>query len=306
MSAILLSAVLAAGFGGLTSASAAIVAPTPVKVATYNVCAEAVHCPDLVAWSTRVKNVAAQVKLASPDVITFQQLGTSGTHVPAMTSALGTSYTKVAGSNARYIYFKNTTMARTSTSGANLAAGTFTVQATSTSKLTYVPYSVLRQKSTNAKLLVVDLHLTSLDSLTSDQNRLTEMNQTMTKIAPTQTANPGIPTIFSGDFNSLTRHHVDPYESDVNRYRVNEMLLSKGYSDAKTVAEVTVNGELGSLNQTPTDTRNFGPGFELDHFYVKTGTRVSAWTLVNRDVTYASQYSDHDMTYMTAYLPVVK
>ena len=282
---------------------------TPVKFVTYNLCAEAQHCPTLVAWSTRVKNVATQVKAQSPDVFTVQQAGTIGTHVPQLSAALGSAYTKVAGSNARYIYFNNTTMAKTTYDGSTLPAGTFTVQATSTSKLTYVPYSVLRQKSTNARFLVVNLHLTSLDSSSSDTARLGEMKQTVAKIAATQSKFPGIPTVYAGDFNSLARRHVAPYESDLNRYRVAEYLKTLNFTDAVGIATTTVNAQLSSFNPEPDDLRNFGPSFHLDHFFVNPGTvdapgtTVSSWGLANRDVAFNSQYSDHDMTYMVANLP---
>jgi len=280
-------------------------ATTPVKFYSYNLCAEVAHCPTLVAWKTRVKNVAAQIKAQSPDVLTVQQAGTKGTHVPQLAAALGSTYTKVAGSNARYIFFKNTTLAKTAYNGTALKAGMFTVRANAKSKLTYVPYAVLRQKSTNAQFLTVNLHLTSLDYATSDGHRLAEIQQTVAKVKQTLAKYPGIPTVYAGDFNSLNRHHIDPYESDFNRYRVAEYLKTLHFADAVGIATTKVNEAGSSHNPETTDLRNFGPSFQLDHFFVGAGTTVTSWGLTNRAVTYKSQYSDHDPIYMVANLPTV-
>lgn len=284
-----------------TSVKASFNLVTPVKFASYNTCAE--FCPTLTAWNTRVKAVVAQIKSTSPDVVTVQEAGTIGTHMPILDAAM-TGYTRVAGAKSRYIYFRSATMAKTGTTGAALSSGTFTVQATTTSKLTYVPFAALRQVSTGAVVIVADMHLTSLDAASSDNSRLAEMQQTVAKIKPTQTKYPEAGTVFAGDFNSLNRRHIAPYESDLNRYRVAEYLKTLLYVDAVTMAETKVGAEQSSHNPEPGDVRNFGPAFHLDHFFIKAGTRVSTWSLLNRDVPFTSQNSDHDPIFMTAYLPV--
>ncbi|MBC7631651.1 MAG: endonuclease/exonuclease/phosphatase family protein [Flavobacterium sp.] len=265
---------------------------TKIRFATYNVCAE--HCPKLRAWSYRVSRVTAVIKSKNPDVVTLQETG-GYTRLTSLTSRMKSSgYTRVRGGSSRWIFYRTATMSARDYKGAALYGKTVHVQYGSNGKRQAIPIQLLRQTSTNARVLVVNFHLQALDFTTKDQARLSEFRQVSNSIASFRKTYPTIPVVKAGDFNSLL-HGNTRYDSDSARWRVYNQIKSDGYKDARTSARSTSNASASSLNKMSDDRRRFPPSFQLDHIFVQRNAIVTAWGLLTRNVSYGSQYSDHDM-----------
>ena len=258
------------------------------RVLSYNVCAE--RCPGLAPWSgDRVHKVSASIKRVQPDVAVVLEAGRRTHEVRELRAALSPEYLLAAGTKARYIFYRASTMSPVSGAG-----GTLSVRATARSKITAVPFQTLRNNVTGVKLLIVGIHLTALDGLGSDLARQAEMRQIL---AWHRSQRTDIPTVFAGDFNSYTQKPDLRYDSDEQRWRVHELLEVNRFRDAGENATVASNALHNSINPIPADRRDFGPGRHLDHLYVGADLTIAAWVLVNRDVPYAEQFSDHDFIF---------
>lgn len=272
---------------------------TAVRFGIYNVCAE--HCPGLQSWSTRVKGVTATVKSRMPDVLTVQEAGGSR-QLASLTSHLKSiGYARAQGGSARFIYYRTSTMSISAYDGSAQYGYTTHVRYRD-GKNQAIPLQLFRQRATNARVLVVGYHLLALDGTSRDVARLSEFKQVSSKISKFRKANPSIPVVKAGDFNSLL-HKNTSAESDSARWRVYYQARSDGFKDARANAKHTSNANLSSINQMPSDHRRFPKAFQLDHFFVQNNAIVTSWGLLNRNVSYKYQYSDHDMTWANVVLP---
>ena len=266
-----------------------------MKFATYNVCAQ--NCPKMASFKSRAKGIAKQIKALKPDVVVMQETGTSGNHMKSLRRSMSPQYKSTVGAKSRYIFYRTATMTERTVKGKRTERGTFMVQANRNSKKTYIAYQILRRIRTNASVIVVDNHLTSLDSRGSDMARQGEIKKVIVRTKALRNRHKGIPAIFAGDFNSYRQGNVAGVDSDTNRFRVYNYMKTVGFEDAVVKASSTVNAKMNTLNPEPGDTRNFGEGRHLDHFFVPSNVSVSKWGMVNRKVSYRNQFSDHDMSY---------
>lgn len=273
-----------------------------VRFATWNICAQ--FCPMLAPWPVRVKGVADQIKASGATVVAVQETGNAGDQTAKLTDSLGPAWTKAAGGKSRYLYFNNTVQSNTSSSGTPYPGGSFGVRVGRTSHLSVVAWQVFRNKASNSLFAAVDLHLTTSDGLTQDDERLAEAQEAVAKIKSLVVDKfPGIPVVYLGDLNSLMRHHDPRYVIDLNRFRVNEYFNSLGFTDVRTRAVHISNGSVDGINQLPDDHRLLGPAFVLDHIYTLRSYSVSDWKSWFRPVPYAEQYSDHNMLTASVNLP---
>ncbi len=273
---------------------------TKMRFASYNVCAE--HCPRLHSWAYRVSRVVATIKSRAPDVVTLQETG-GGARLSNLTSRMSTAgYARATGGGARWTFYRSSTMSRLDHKADDLYGKTVVVRYGTKGKNQYVPIQLLRQKATNARVLVVNYHLQAFDGTTNDRARLSEFKQVSSSMADFRAANPTIPVVRSGDFNSLL-HTNTSRDSDSARWRVYAQAKSDGFKDARATAATASHRNASSINQVPSDHRHFPSAFQLDHFFVQRSASVTAFGLLTRDVGYSSQYSDHDMIWADVLLP---
>jgi endonuclease/exonuclease/phosphatase family metal-dependent hydrolase len=273
---------------------------TTMRFASYNVCAE--HCPRLHSWAYRVSRVVATIRSRAPDVVTLQETG-GGARLSSLTSRMRTAgYARATGGHARWTFYRSATMSRLDHKADALYGRTVVVRYGTTGKIQYVPIQLLRQRATNARVLVVNYHLQAFDGSTKDRARVSEFKQVSSNIAAFMAANPAIPVVRSGDFNSLL-HTNTSRDSDSARWRVYAQAKLDGFKDARATAVTASHRTASSINQVPSDHRRFPSAFQLDHFFVQRNASVTAFGLLTRDVGYSSQYSDHDMIWADVVLP---
>lgn len=282
----------------LALSSPAAAASTTIKVATYNVCAE--KCPKLVTWSTRSARVVASIADQKPDVVLIQEAGTSDYHARILKKRMATAgYAAATGTHARYLFYRTRTMTKYSTSGTRLDGGTTTVRGTTTSRLQYVPWHVLRKRGTASYTLFVDLHLTVGKSDALDLVRLAELKKVWAKLAGRLSKSP---IIWGGDLNSLAED-ADPKTKRCGswelRWRVDAYLQSKAHLDAVFKAATLLTPPISTVNHDPTRETYECAGQQIDHLYSDSRLGVSTWRTVNRNVAYKDQFSDHDMVVAT-------
>lgn len=275
-------------------------ATTTLRFATYNVCAA--NCPGLRPFTSRAPKLVNQISASGADIIGVEELGGSRTRAIFAKAIAAKGYTYAAGAGGRSLFYKQSAVAITDASGSRMAGTGFFMRANSNSALRGGAYQVFRSRTTDQLFLVCDLHLSSLDSAIKDSWRLDEAKKATALLASVKERYPSVHTILIGDFNSLT-HQNTSASSDSDRWRVNELLTSRGFRDSMHATANRINYKLASINQMPSDHRRFPTSFQLDHFYVESGVTVNRWALANRNVSYKNQYSDHDMIYMTATFP---
>ena len=275
-------------------------ATTTLRFATYNVCAE--HCPGLQPFTSRAPKLVNEISASGADIVGVEELGDSSTRAIFAKAIAAKGYTYAAGAGGRSLFYKKSAVAITDASGSRMAGTGFYMRANSDSALRGGAYQVFRSRTTGQLFLVCDLHLSALDSAMKDSWRLEEAKKATALLAPVKERYPSVHTILIGDFNSLT-HHNTSAASDSNRWRVNELLTSRGFRDSMHATANRTNYKLSSINQMPDDHRRFPTSFQLDHVYFESDVTVNRWALANRNVSYKNQYSDHDMIYMTATFP---
>ena len=103
-----------------------------------------------------------------------------------------------------------------------------------------------------------------------------------------------LPTVYAGDFNSITQAPTPGVDSDDHRQGVAGLMHAREMTDSVAIAERKSGADQNSINPTSDDHRFFGPGRQLDHVWVPPEMSVRRWILVNRAVAYADQFSGHD------------
>lgn len=298
-------------------------ATVDVRFGTFNLCSEVSHCPQFPGWSTRAAKAGIHVRASGAQVIGFQETGRIDVETKALTKALGTTYTKIAGAKSRYIYFANASISSKSWSGAALPGGSGCVQSRNdgtpectyeiaaglaaghnVSKPTYFAWQMLRQKSTNSLFVTVDLHLTSKDGLTEDTDRLAELQRTVDRVkAVVLDKYPGIPVVYLGDTNSLRDFGRPDCESETERGRVDGYFHDNGFTDARRVAESVINGDVVTLHDAPEVDRALCTGFQLEHIYAADSVRVVDWQIWDDSPVFSERISDHDLLTSTLAVP---
>jgi endonuclease/exonuclease/phosphatase family metal-dependent hydrolase len=288
-----------------SSAKTMLVRPdrTQLRVMQYNVCAE--HCPRLHTFTWRASRIARQVGTARPDVLTVQEGGASTSkRQRVLNRALaGIGYARAKGASTNHTYYRTSTMSARDYTGAPGHASTAEARHGRNGRNRPAPSKVLRQISTNARVLVVNYHLTSLDYLNRDLDRLDEYRDINRAVARARRALPGVPIVKIGDFNSYTQGRSRAYDSDSHRSRVWAQVRRDGFLDAQTVARSASNRVHNTYNRLPGDRRVFGPYRHLDHIFVERGTTATRWALLDRGVSYGAEYSDHDPIWADLEIP---
>ena len=275
--------------------------PTTLRFATYNVCAA--HCPDLLSFTRRAPKLTNTITASSADIVGVEELGGSKTRATFVKNMALEGYAYTHSADGCAVFYKKSTVAITDVSGSRMSGAGFSMRASSQSNWRGGAFQMFRSLTTDQLFLVEDTDLSALDSHTKDLWRLTEFKKATALLVCAKKKYPTAHTVLVGDFNSLT-HKKTGAASDSERWRVNALLVSRGFRDAMHATTNHANYTLASINQLPNDHRRFPRSFQLDHFYVERGVTVNHWVLANRKVPYKNQYSDHAMIYMMATFPV--
>lgn len=252
-----------------------------LRVATYNVCLQWCDTSLKRPWRQRVGGVVDQIIQTSPDVIAMQEIGKKDIHEPVLTNEMKSAGYELAVSySSRAIYYNPASVSPLDESGKPMESIQFTM-----AQYRHGVAMVMRDVRTGTTFLMSSLHPTA--QLEYEAKRLNEVKVAERHIDALRRKNPGIITVYAGDFNTH-------FKAGTNRQLVRRYYHSRGYYSAEELTSNKINASYNSLNGQG---KNPQQGINIDHVVVeKDSTPVTAWGL-RHSLDMKNPDSDHNLVW---------
>ena len=255
-----------------------------VSVMSWNLCTTSCS-----KWDGRVGPAMKQIAAAGPDIVATQEAGWRRSIRTPTVKGFGSIGYANANSKGpfigRYIFYKPTKFSL-------LKSGSFSLGGNHG-----IAWAKLRTKADGAEFVVVDAHLYPGQSVAADQQRKTQMNKALPRIAKVA---GGKPTVWAGDFNSNKSRTTDTPAAVLN---------AAGLQNTVAIAAQKTNTDINSAKGRSATAAVKKDGNLTDHIWATPDVSVSRWSqnIVANDGHYVAPFiSDHNPIIATLAIPGAK